>query len=108
MSTVLEILTRYGLAGVIILLLVQMVLIITAIGMIRRLKKHVEMIQKKVQDYLAVVMEEEAEAETEPEDMEERVISGQERQMKESLAKRQKVQQEEILTQYYRKFSLDK
>lgn len=94
MSTVLEILTRYGLAGVIILLLVQMILIITAIGMIRRLKKHVEMIQKKVQDYLAVVMEEEAE--TEPEDLEERVISGQERQMKESLAKRQKVQQEEI------------
>ena len=94
MSTVLEILTRYGMAGVIILLLVQMVLIITAIGMIRRLKKHVEMIQKKVQDYLAVVMEEEAEAE--PEDLEERVISGQERQMKESLARRQKVQQEEI------------
>lgn len=94
MSTVLEMLTKYGTAGMVILLLVQMIMIIAAMGMIRRLKKHVEMIQSKVQDYLAVVMEEAPESEQT--DSGERMISVQERQMMESLARRQKVQQEEI------------
>ena len=94
MSTVLEMLAKYGTAGMVVLLLVQMIMIFAAMGMIRRLRKHVEMIQNKVQDYLAVVMEED----TEPEQVlsGERMISGQERQMMESLARRQKVQQEEI------------
>lgn len=94
MSTVLEMLTKYGTAGMVVLLLVQMIMIIGAMGMIRRLRKHVEMIQNKVQDYLAVVMEEDSE--TEQAVSGERMISGQERQMMESLARRQKVQQEEI------------
>ena len=94
MSTVLEMLAKYGTAGMVVLLLVQMIMIFAAMGMIRRLRKHVEMIQNKVQDYLAVVMEEDPE----PEQVlpGERMISGQERQMMESLARRQKVQQEEI------------
>lgn len=94
MSTVLEMLTKYGTAGMVVLLLIQMILIFAAMGMIRRLRKHVESIQNKVQDYLAVVMEEEPEMEQTVSG--ERVISGQERQMMESLARRQKAQQEEI------------
>lgn len=93
MNQWMDMLTKYEYTGILILLLLQMILVISAIHMLRRLKRHVEMIQNKVTDYLAVVMEEETVDETEPQT---HVVSEQERRMVESLARKKELSQEEI------------
>ena len=85
-------LTEYGYMGILILLFVQMILVITAIHMLKRLKRHVETIQNRVTDYLAVVMEEEEEEKL-PQG---HVVSEQERHMVESLTRKKAVSQEEL------------
>lgn len=93
MNQWMDMLTKYEYTGILILLLLQMILVISAIHMLRRLKRHVEMIQNKVTDYLAVVMEEETVDEQEPQA---HVVSEQERRMVESLARKKELSQEEI------------
>lgn len=93
MNQWMDMLTKYEYTGILILLLLQMILVISAIHMLRRLKRHVEMIQNKVTDYLAVVMAEETADETEPQT---HVVSEQERRMVESLARKKELSQEEI------------
>ena len=85
-------LTEYGYMGILILLFVQMILVITAIHMLKRLKRHVETIQNRVTNYLAVVMEEEEEEKL-PQG---HVVSEQERRMVESLTRKKAVSQEEL------------
>lgn len=88
-----KLLTEYEYLGILLLLVVQMILVIAAIHMLRRLKRHVETIQNKVSDYLAVVMAEETTEETVPQ---EHVVSEQERRMVEALTRKKELSQEEI------------
>ncbi len=93
MHTVLTWIRAYGDVGVFCLVFLQMIMVIVAIRMVRRVKKDMAGIKDKVLDYLSVVMDEEEEEETQAQ---EHIISLQERQMKESLERKQKKQQEEI------------
>lgn len=93
MQTILEVFSMYGNLAVLILLLILMIMVGVGIRRVKQLKRHVEMIQNKVAAYLAVVMEEE---ELLPEEAPGHVISLQERQMKETVERKQKRQQEEI------------
>lgn len=92
MRTVLELLMTYADIGILCLAFLQMIMIIAVIHMVRRQGKQISKIQNKVLEYLEVVMEEESPAGESPE----HVLSVQERQMTEALARKQKNQQEEL------------
>ncbi len=94
MEVVLETLSKYKDIGITGVLLVQMIMLLVCIFMVRRLSRYVRKIHKAVQDYINVIMEEEVETEQQIEPQ--RVMSGQELQMMETISQRKRQQEEEV------------
>lgn len=94
MEAVLETLLKYKDVGVAGMLLLQMIMLLVAIFMVRRLSRYVRKIHKTVEDYINVIMEEEVETEQQTEIA--HVMSGQERQMMETISQKKKQQEEEV------------
>lgn len=94
MKQVFELMQQYEYVGMAILLLVQMIMMVVMIKMVKKLQRYMESITGKVQSYLNIVLAEDEEdnADKQPENM----VSVQEQQMRETLDKKKKQQEEAV------------
>ncbi len=91
MNQILELLEQYLYLELLGLVLLQMIIMMSAIHKIKKLSRYVRSIRDGVEDYLDTVLSEEEQPQTEPV----HVVSKQERQMKDKIQQKKR-QQEEV------------
>ncbi len=91
MNQILELLEQYLYLELLGLVLIQMIIMMSAIHKIKKLSRYVRSIRDGVEDYLETVLSDE----DEPQTGSAHVVSGQERQMMDTI-RQKKRQQEEV------------
>lgn len=94
MNQIWEFLIRYQYECLGILFAIQMIMILAAVIMIKKLNRHVNDIHNKVADYLEVILAEEDEKNEQP--VAQHLVSEQERQMVNSIIAKKKQQEEAV------------
>lgn len=94
MNQIIEFLIRYQYECLEILFAIQMILILAAVIMIKKLNRHVNEIHHKVSDYLEVILAEEDEQNVQP--VAQHLVSEQEKQMMNAIIAKKKQQEEAV------------
>lgn len=94
MKQIWEFLLQYQYAILGILFIIQMIMMVLAVWMIKKLSRHVDSIHRKVEDYLQVVLSEEDNEGEQP--VAQHMVSEQEKQMMNAILAKKKQQEEAV------------
>ncbi len=94
MNQILELVVQYRFAGMAILFGIQMIMLIIAIHMVRKLSRYIASIHEKVQEYLQVVLADNEKEDEQP--VAQHLVSEQEKQMMNSIMEKKKQQEEAV------------